>query len=215
MNGKLRVLGVSLLALALLAGCKSNRLKDERNALYQQNQELQSELEAKRAALDAAENERAALANQVAQLQAQLAQKPQVISTARTGFEGIEGIEAEREAGGIAVRVPGDVLFPSGRAELRSTSQKTLDQIASVIKKQYAGNTIRIEGYTDTDPIRKSKWTDNLELSLQRAAAVHRYLQKKGIDPKQMYAAGFGQWHPRDTKQKSRRVEIFVVTGRG
>lgn len=213
MNGKLRVLGVGLLALAMLGGCQSNRLKEERNALFQQNQELQAELEAKRAALDAAENERAALANQVAQLQAQLAQRPQ--PAGRTGFEGIEGIEAEREAGGIAVRVPGDVLFPSGRAELRSASQKTLDQIAAVIKSQYPGNTIRIEGYTDTDPIRKSKWADNLELSLQRAAAVHRYLQKKGLDPKQMYAAGFGQWHPRETKQKSRRVEIFVVTGRG
>lgn len=197
-----------VLAVVMLGGCETNRLRKERDALWTQNQELQAELEAKRSALDAAENERAALMSQLASMEAS-SRRPTAVGA--TGFEGIAGIETERRAGGIAVRVPGDVLFASGKVDLRAEAQKTLDQIAAVLKTEYAGTTVRVEGYTDTDPIKKSKWKDNLELSLQRAAAVHRYLESKGLAPEDLYAAGFGQWHPRESKAKSRRVEIVVL----
>lgn len=208
MVARMKLVVMVLLAVIFLTGCKTNRLRSERDALWTQNQELQAELEAKRAALDAAENERAALLGQLAALEAS---RHQVIPQATTGFEGIAGIETERRPGGIAVRVPGDVLFASGKVDLRSGAKTTLDQIASVLKSDYAGSMVRVEGYTDTDPIKKSKWKDNLELSLQRAAAVHRYLESRGVAAEAMYAAGFGQWHPRDTKATSRRVEIVVL----
>jgi flagellar motor protein MotB len=95
---------------------------------------------------------------------------------------------------------------------LRAAALKTLDEIAGVLKREYAGHVIRIEGYTDSDPIRRSKWKDNLELSLQRAAAVHRHLSSKGVPEENMYAAGFGAKKPQATKAKSRRVEIVVIT---
>ncbi|MCC7146369.1 MAG: OmpA family protein [Phycisphaeraceae bacterium] len=212
-NTRLMVVGVA--ALALLSGCQTDRQKQERQALWTQNQELQAELDAKRAALDAAEGERANLMSQIASLQNELSSSrstpAQASSAGATGFESIAGVETERRAGSIAVKVPGDVLFASGKVELKTTAQKTLGQIAAVIKREYAGKNVRIEGYTDTDPIRKSKWKDNLELSLERSAAVHRYLQSKGINARNMYAAGFGEWHPRDSKARSRRVEIVVV----
>jgi len=109
------------------------------------------------------------------------------------------------------VRVPGDVLFEPGKVDLRNTSLKTLDQVMSVLRKQYPSNMFRIDGYTDTDPIKKSQWKDNLELSQARAASVLRYLQTKGMNPKQMYTAGFGAANPRATKAQSRRVEIVVI----
>jgi chemotaxis protein MotB len=112
------------------------------------------------------------------------------------------------------VRVPGDVLFSPGKIELKSTAKRTLDQIAQAIRGNHAGKMIRVEGYTDTDPIRKSPWTDNLELSLQRSAAVARYLQSKGVDGKRMYASGFGENKPRSSKANSRRVEIVVLAER-
>ncbi len=209
MKRRVQQVVLAVLAVAVLSGCQTNRLRQERDALWAQNQELQAELEAKRAALDAAENERAALMGRIASLDAVGARQP--AAGAATGFEGIAGIETERRAGGIAVRVPGDVLFASGKVDLRDEAKRTLDQIAAVLNSDYAGATVRVEGYTDTDPIRKSKWTDNLELSLQRAAAVHRHLASKGVDAQRMYAAGFGQWQPRDTKARSRRVEIVVL----
>ncbi len=201
-----------ILGMLLLTGCKSNRLQMERDALWVQNQELQDELSRARSALDMAESDRASLVAENDQLRAEMSRRGEGVGArANSGFMDIAGVETFTDAGGIHVRVPGDVLFSPGKVTLRSEAKETLDQIIGVIKREYGGQVIRVEGYTDTDPIRKSKWKDNLELSLQRAAAVHRYLQSKGISADQMYAAGFGETRPRETKAKSRRVEIVVV----
>lgn len=221
---RLQVVAILAFLLTLsLGGCESARLQEERDALTTQNKELQSNLNSTRAALEAAENDRANLTSEVNRLNSELdaARKAGANIPVRTasstpvpaksGFNAIEGVETIQGVGKITVRVPGDVLFPSGKTELKPTAQKTLDQIAAVIKKDYASKTIRVEGYTDTDPIKKSKWDDNLELSLQRAAEVVRYISKKGVDAKKLYAAGFGEHRPRESKEKSRRVEIVVV----
>ena len=106
-----------------------------------------------------------------------------------------------------------DCIFPFAvKADCGGLTWRKNDQIAGVIKPQYASNVIRVVGHTDTDPIKKSKWEDNLQLSMERSASVHRYLQTRGIRPQLMEAVGNGQWHPKQTKATSRRVEIVVVT---
>jgi len=209
----LTIVALAALGLAVLPGC-SQRLQRERQELYAQNQELQEELDRTRAALDAAQGRSQELAQRVADLESRLAQRPEPrpVAAANSGFTGIEGVETfSSAAGNVTVRVPGDVLFASGQTELRSSAKSTLAQIASVIQSEHAGETIRVEGYTDTDPIRKSQWTDNLELSLHRAAAVERFLIERGVSPDRVYSAGFGESSPRGSKAQSRRVEIVVV----
>jgi chemotaxis protein MotB len=200
-----------VLLTAMTAGCQSDQLIKERDALFAQNNALQQRLNDSRAAYDAtlAENER---------LSAQLAQRSE---DARTGSEGaaaggggfneIEGVDTFTDRGRITIRIPGDVLFASGKISLKTSSRKTLGRIAAVIKSEHPSSMIRVLGYTDTDPIRKSKWVDNLQLSQERAAAVHRYLQNQGIAPENLEAVGKGPWDPRKTKTLSRRVEIVVV----
>jgi flagellar motor protein MotB len=208
-----------LLCAASLGGCQNKQLQEERNALFAQNQELQERLNMCNAALDSAQSEAERLSNENArvnaQLQQALAQPPMPVPVAQpvaaNPFGGIEGVETIQDRGQITVRVPGDVLFASGKIDLKTDALRTLDRIAQVIQSEYRGNTIRVVGFTDTDPISKSKWKDNLELSLQRAASVHRHLQSRGVAPERMEAAGAGEWHPRDTKARSRRVEIVVV----
>ncbi len=204
--------GVVLVWAGLLGGCQYEQLQLENEQLWSQNQELQSELAQCRLALDGSEADRNALIARLNEAQSQVG----VIAAANTtsDFGHIQGVEAVQSGNQITVRIPGDVLFAPGKVSLRSSAQKTLKQIAQVIQREYPSNTIHIKGYTDTDPIKKSKWADNLELSLQRAATVHRYLQKQGIDPARMEAVGQGQWHPRGTKAKSRRVEIVVSLDR-
>ena len=205
---RLIVVGLAgFLALTVLSGCQ-NRLKQERDALMVQNEELQDELNQARAANDALQAETDRLRDKLAE---RPEPQPQPTAGANTPFAGIEGIESERGPGRVTVRVPGDVLFASGKSALRGSAKNTLREIAGVITSEYAGRTIRVEGYTDTDPIRKSDWQDNLELSLHRAAAVERYLQQQGVDGDRMYSAGFGESDQRSSKAKSRRVEIVVV----
>ena len=210
-------------SVMLLTGCQTEQLMLERDRLWQQNQELQEELSRTRTALESSEADRDALSAQVHDLRSAAVQPPIAPVTppppiddrfaANTAFSAIEGIESFASAGRVTVRIPGDVLFSPGRVDLKKSAVSTLGQIAKVIQNEYPSDTIRVEGYTDTDPIRKSKWTDNLELSLQRAASVHRQLQKQGVDPHQLEAVGLGQWFPRETKAKSRRVDIVVVQG--
>lgn len=105
--------------------------------------------------------------------------------------------------------VSGDVLFDSGQTTLKAAAKKELDKIAGKIRSNHAGATVRVEGYTDSDPIRKSKWGTNEALSKARADSVANYLSSKGIG--NVTAVGMGSANPKGTKAASRRVEIVVI----
>jgi outer membrane protein OmpA-like peptidoglycan-associated protein len=208
---------------AFLTGCTDV----EKQGLIKQNKELQArndDLAAKNAELSSRaqtppdstqlsqlQNEIANRDQQIKDLQAQLRQ-PTPGAGAQPGIEGIE-TTYDAHAGTMTVDLPGDVLFSSGQDELKSSAKATLDKIASALKKDYAGKNVRVEGHSDTDPISKTKdkYVDNLDLSLNRAAAVTRYLESKGVSPKLITTSGFGPTHPKGNKAASRRVEIVVV----
>ncbi|MFA9477184.1 flagellar motor protein MotB [Phycisphaerales bacterium AB-hyl4] len=210
---KMLSLGVVLMmGMGSLSGCQVQRLQEERDALWIQNDELQDELNRARAALDQSEADRRELLAELERARGSRRAEAEPQQPAReSGFRDIAGVETIERRGSVTVRVPGDVLFAPGQVQLRQQARQTLTDVARVIQNEYPNQTIRIEGYTDTDPIRQSGWADNLELSLQRSAAVHRHLQEQGINPERMYAAGFGETQPRGTKEQSRRVEIVVV----
>jgi chemotaxis protein MotB len=121
-------------------------------------------------------------------------------------------------AGGV-VRLSTDLFFDSGKATLKPAAEKALKDAAPKIKEILTGKGVmlRIDGHTDTDPIKKSAWKDNLELSLMRARAVELALMKDGVAPQLMFSAGFGEWHPITPntsavgKAKNRRVEFMIV----
>jgi chemotaxis protein MotB len=203
----------ALLAVFALTGCAnmSGRTLDERNQLFQQNQALQQQLDAVRAENMDLRNQLASRPMTPAAITPMPMPAAPVGPATDSGFNQIAGVEVFASGvGSVTVRIPDAILFSPGRADLKDSARKTLDQVAGVLRGEYSGKVIRVEGYTDTDPIKKSGWKDNLELSLQRAASVHRYLASKGVDGSRMYAAGFGQSKPLSSKEKSRRVEIVV-----
>jgi chemotaxis protein MotB len=107
-------------------------------------------------------------------------------------------------------------LFDSGKATLKKATSAELDHINSVLREKYAGRQIDVLGHTDTDPIQKSNWKDNWELSAQRSLTVLRYLVQKGIPDENIRAIGCGESQPIASnataagKGKNRRVEIVV-----
>jgi flagellar motor protein MotB len=121
---------------------------------------------------------------------------------------------ADPNAGTVTVNLPGDIFFNSGDATIRTPAQDSLKKVAATLKKDkaYAGKPIRVEGHTDSDPIKKSKWKSNQELSEARAKAVKDYLAKQGIDSKLMTAVGHGADMPKGAdKSRNRRVEVVVL----
>ena len=215
-----KVLALGLSGIGAV-GCQ-NALHDDNLKLHAQNRELQGRVDALTGELGTRPD-----AGQVQGLQTEIANRDATIGDLQQKLRtqpageaptpGIEGIETEydKSKGELTVRVPGDVLFDSGVATVKPSARGTLDKIAAALKDNYAGKPLRIEGHTDADPLVKTKaqWTDNRNLSLARALAVTRYLQGKGVDPKLIETAGFGEYRPRGSdKSKNRRVEIVVVT---
>src|SRR6185369_17045987 len=108
--------------------------------------------------------------------------------TAGDNGQDLSGIETtyDKSTAKMTVAVPGDVLFNPGDATIRDTAKGTLDKVAASLKKDYANKPVRIEGHTDADPIKYSKWKSNQDLSVARAQAVKAYLVKKGIADSQI-----------------------------
>ena len=128
----------------------------------------------------------------------------------------LELARVDAEAGTVTVTLPNTILFSSGKATLKNATITELDHIQSVLDQQYSGREIDIVGHTDSDPIKKSKWKDNLELSAQRALTVTRYLIKRGISEANIRAVGCGASRSiasnasTSGKARNRRVEIVV-----
>jgi chemotaxis protein MotB len=118
----------------------------------------------------------------------------------------------------MIVTLPEQVLFRPGSATINRSGKKALERVAEILIK-VRNNRIRIEGHTDSTPIRrKARYASNWDLSAARAASVVRYLHKKGaINPELLTLAGYGPYAPaaanNTTKGRSlnRRIEIALI----
>jgi flagellar motor protein MotB len=216
-----RLITAAALSLAVVtfgAGCSNNKTNAERASLLKQNQDMAAQLEQERAARAAAE----ARANTPP-----IASAPDTGATQApagapemgnplpdaTGDVGGGLTRGVNEMGEATLTISSDVLFDSGKATLKPAARTALDKAAAIIRKEYSGHQLRIEGYTDPNPVRKSGWDDNWDLGSARANAVRKYLATKGVG--NMYIASFGDTKLKSTKNLAldRRVEIVVVRG--
>ncbi len=195
--------------LLITVGCSSVPKKEYEEALSE-NAELREKLASAQAMLEQSESDKQQLLKENQDLSADLSRTapaaggytPQAAPTGPTAAPGTRD---------VVLTVAGDVLFDSGRVTLKASGRRELDRIARLILTQYPTNTIRVEGYTDSDPIRKSKWKSNEQLSAERALAVEKYLVSRGIDADRIYAAAMGAANPKSSKEASRRVEIVIL----
>lgn len=122
---------------------------------------------------------------------------------------------------GLVITFVAEVLFDSGKAQLRQSSFVKLDKIADVLNTTVKDLSVGIEGHTDDVPIQRSGWKSNWELSSARALGVLHYLtQTNNISPGRLSATGYGEFRPvadnatPEGRQKNRRVEIVILPSR-
>lgn len=203
-----------LCSTAMGVGCKSKGPKT--NDLVAENEELRSRETQLQAALDDAEGRVSALTDERDRLNAELARSKTPTSDGGAfGDAGRfgPGTNTSMRGSDIVVDVAGDVLFSSGSVVLKADAKRTLDGIVSALNSQFAGNEVRVAGFTDSDPIKKSQWKTNERLSAERALAVQEYLVSKGVSKTRMHIAGYGSNKSKGTKAASRRVEIVILGG--
>ena len=133
----------------------------------------------------------------------------------------LENLQASQTPRGIVLTLD-DVLFDTGKAQLKSGAERSIDQITAFLKDN-PGRRVQVEGFTD------SQGADdfNLELSQSRADAVAMAIIQRGVDAQRVRALGYGERYPvagnenAGSRQLNRRVEIIVsndnaeIPGRG
>jgi len=118
---------------------------------------------------------------------------------------------------GYVISLAGNMMFDSGKADLRAEGLLLLDTLADGLRP--LPNELRIEGHTDDIAITTLLYPSNWELSSARATNVARYLGERGsIAPARLIAAGYGENRPvapndtRDGRARNRRVDIVVLS---
>lgn len=124
-----------------------------------------------------------------------------------------EDIEISVEKGVVFVSISDKLLFSSGSYNVTSRAKEVLGKVAKVVNNK-PDFEFMVEGHTDTVPYSSGVLLDNWDLSVKRATAVVRILQKDfGVNPARMTAAGRGEYVPVSStdKSKNRRTRIVVL----
>ena len=120
----------------------------------------------------------------------------------------IAALASEQADRGLVMTL-GDVLFDTGRADLKNSASRTVLKLVQFLQLN-PRRVVRIEGYTDSTGAAE----DNLNLSRDRAQAVADMLVDLGIDEKRLQVEGYGDQYPIEAnasergRAQNRRVEI-------
>lgn len=129
-----------------------------------------------------------------------------------------EGGVLEQIEQGIILRLPADLLFEEGRADLNNEEMITyVRRIAEIINKLPPEVKIDVRGYTDDKPLSSNaRYKDLYELAAARAYAVMSNLLANGVNPEKLSYSSYGKYSPvapnttLENRAKNNRVEIFL-----
>jgi outer membrane protein OmpA-like peptidoglycan-associated protein len=145
-----------------------------------------------------------------AQAQTATAQAQTATAQAQQLQQELAALQAKQTDRGLVLTL-GDVLFETGKADLRAGALRNLYPLVTFLQK-YPERQVMIEGHTDSVGSESS----NLDLSQRRADAVRAFLLHNGANASQITARGYGKTSPvasNDTaagRQQNRRVEIII-----
>ena len=182
-----------------MARIKSGETERQKILLTAREAEAGNAIAQARAAQADAESAR----NQVAQAQAE---------SQRLAAQ-LENMQASQTSRGIVLTLD-DVLFDTGKAQLKPGAQRSIEQIAAFLSEN-PERRVQVEGFTDSQGANEY----NLELSQSRADAVAMAIIQRGIDAQRVRALGYGEEFPvasngnAGSRQLNRRVEIIVSNG--
>ena len=116
-----------------------------------------------------------------------------------------------------------EVLFAQGQAEIAAEGQDQLAKLAVALANiatkipEDINWVLQVDGHTDDVPIRAGRYTDNWDLSTERALSVVRFLNQQGLPANRLAAAGYGEFQPLDAadnddaRRKNRRIELKIT----
>ena len=197
---------------ALLLSAEAERDRTRLSARTSEADEALRQAQQAQQAAQTAQRSAAAL-----QVTAQSAQMQNADAQARAAQleDQLRAMNAKKTERGMVVTI-GDVLFDTGRADLKPSSARDMGKLADFFKA-YPQRTALVEGFTDSVGAEAA----NQELSNRRAAAVQTALVNLGVDRQRISVRGYGEAHPvagnenANGRQMNRRVEIVLSDDSG
>ena len=127
------------------------------------------------------------------------------------------GISTKMTDKGLLITFDDKYLFAPASANLDADAKKLLDKVGVLICKKFVLHYMRVEGHTDSDPIRSSQYPSNWELSSARASSVVRYMISRfKFSPSLFSAIGYADTRPVENAispkdPANRRVENLIL----
>jgi Flagellar motor protein len=156
-------------------------------------------------------------------LQSEMARKDSLNMALVMNLKGAVGnledkdINIKVDKGVVYIDISDKLLFTTGKYEVTKNAKQVLGKVALVLKNQ-PDIEFMVEGHTDNVPYKNGVLLDNWDLSVKRATAVVRILQKDyGLDPAKIAAAGRGEYQPLmgndtpDGRASNRRTRIVIL----
>ncbi len=119
----------------------------------------------------------------------------------------------------VRIILTGDVLFDTGKAELKRDAVALLKKVAGDLRE--TPYTVNVVGHTDDVPIKTERFPSNWELSTNRACVTARFLiDEMDIPPTQVFVTGHAAYQPLmanndpTSRAANRRVEIIITKER-
>ncbi len=117
------------------------------------------------------------------------------------------------------IGISGQVLFALNSDQLQPEGRQLLKSLVIPLRAYLTAREelLMVSGFTDDKPVRGGPFTDNWELSAQRALTVTRALIEEGMPSSMVFAAAFGSEQPVKpntddaARAQNRRVEMAPV----
>ena len=149
---------------------------------------------------------------QATQYETALAAQYQQLNTQLKGEIAADQVQIKQLQGKLVVTFVDELLFASGSAEVHAQGRTVLDKAVPTLAA-LTGNWIKVQGYTDNEPIGpalRGRYPTNWDLSAARATDVVKYLQSQGVVSIEhggrglrRVPAGRGQRHARGPRAES------------
>jgi len=226
-----RLILAPVVVIALASGCKTVKTQRTVDKLNYQVRSQQHAIAGQTRQIQALTAERDTLKNQIEEqalllsvyqdkatdAESALTQVTQETADIRRQLEELASRESafEYDKATGTLSVAAEVLFDSGKARLKKTGIEALRKVVPILAG--SGQLIRVDGHTDSDPIKRSQWEDNWQLASERARQVLKLLVQEGVGKDRLFFAAFADTRPKAEntsakgKRLNRRVELVPL----
>jgi chemotaxis protein MotB len=129
-------------------------------------------------------------------------------------------VRVDTRRGQLVMVVSSDLLFDTGRSDLRAAGRGALMEIAHALQTTSpasSGRRFVVTASVDPPDVKPRRVKSTWELTAARAVAVVEYLVSLGVPATSLAAAGAGAFDPlapndsADNRTKNRRIEIALL----